>query len=79
MTRLIALLRRFAGILQPVFDFIVKHAKRDHLIPECVGAWNDDRLDAGKHVEALKSTGHGVGHYLSGEMGDVDAMPGIAL
>ena len=65
--------------LQPVFDAIVKNAKRDHLIPECVGAGHDDRFDIGKHIETLKSAGHGVGHYLSGEMSYVDAMPGITL
>ena len=68
-----------AALLKPVFDLIVKHAQCHHLISERVGAWNDNRFDAGKYIELFKSTSNGIGHDLSRQMGYVDAMPGIAL
>jgi len=66
-------------VSEPIFDLIIKHTKRNHLVSEHVCTGNDDRIDICEYVEALKGAGDSLGHDLPRKVGYVDAMAGVTL
>ena len=57
----------------------VDHPQCQQLVPHPLAAGNAVVFHFLEYVEPFISAGDGIGHYLAGQVGDVDAVAGIAL